>query len=308
MRKPAKVARAVRDAEPPRQYHLGLAPGEVADAVLLVGDPARAELAVEMLDRAGPVRRNREYVSARGSYQGLPVSVISTGIGPDNMEIAVVELSQCVARPTLIRCGTSGGLAPDVAPGDLVISHAAYRIETTSLHFVGEGYPAVSDPTVLFALVQAADDVGERFHVGLTATAPGFYGSQGRPVAGFPLRNPHLLSDLQAQGIMNLEMEVSALFTLAGVRGLRAGALCAVFGNRLTGATITLPQKEELERRSLRVCLQAFVNLARLDRARGRRHWWHPGLGTSPARRRPALRVDSRRVAAQKGAGGVRRY
>lgn len=302
-----KRAGAFEPEAPVRQYHLGLGPGEVADAVLLVGDPARAELAAGMLDRVGPVRQNREYVSAHGSYQGLPLSVISTGIGPDNMEIAVVELCQCVAQPTLIRCGSSGALDPEVRPGDLVISQAAYRIETTSLHFVGEGYPAVSDPTVLFALIQAADDLPARFHVGLTATAPGFYASQGRSVAGFPLRNPNLLSELQAQGVKNLEMEVSALFTLATLRGIRAGALCAVFGNRHHGTAITPLQKEDLERRSLRVCLQAFVNLARLDGARGGRRWWHPGLGASGRQRRPALRVDSRRIAAQKGRGGISR-
>jgi len=265
---------------PARQYHVGVAPGEVAERVLLVGDPARAEMAAAMLDRVDLTRRNREYVSFTGVRSGLPISVVATGIGPDNMEITVIELCQCVERPTIIRYGSSGALQPDVGLGDVVVSRAAYRLETTSLHFVGEGYPAVSDSEVLLALVQAADELGVPYHVGITATASGFYGAQGRAMPGFVPLERRLLGDLQQQGVTNLEMEISTLFTLATLRGIRAGAVCGVFGNRHHDTAIAEADKTRIERRVLTVGFAAFTNLARMDHARGARRWWHPGFAT----------------------------
>jgi uridine phosphorylase len=262
-----------------RQYHIDLAPGEVADLVLLVGDPARAELAAGMLDRVDLERGNREYVTYTGTRAGLRLSVMATGIGPDNMEIAIIELCQCVERPTFIRCGSCAGLQPEVRPGDLVVSQAAYRLESTSLAFVGEGYPAVGDLEVLLALVQAADELGVSHHVGLTATAPGFYGAQGRGLPGFPARNAGLIEDLQRQGVKNLEMEISTLFTLASLRGARSGAVCAVFGSRYDDAVIAPADKHALEQRCVATAMRAFTNLLTLDRARGARPHWHPGLG-----------------------------
>jgi uridine phosphorylase len=261
-----------------RQYHIGLGPGDVADRVLLVGDPARAELTAARFDRIELESRNREFVAFTGLADGLRITAMATGIGPDNMEIALIELCQCVPHPTIIRCGSCGALQPDIGLGDLVVSQGAYRLETTSLQFVGEGYPAVADPEVLLSLIQAADELGVPHHVGITATAPGFYGAQGREIPGFPLRAPGLLDELARQGIKNLEMEISALLALSTLRGLRAGAVCAVFGSRPHDTVIRPEDKEHLEARCVDVGLRAFHNLARLDRARGARPRWHPGL------------------------------
>jgi uridine phosphorylase len=261
-----------------RQYHLGVSRGEVADRVLLVGDPARAEIAASLLDEVEIDRRNRGYVVLTGTYRGLRVSVVSTGIGSGAMEIAVIELCQCTERPSMIRCGSCSALQPDIRPGDLVISSAAYRLESTSLQFVGEGYPAVSDAEALLCLVQAADDVQAAYHVGITATVSGFYGAQGRELPGFPLRSPHGVRDLQRQGIKNLEMEISPLFALATLQGFRAGAVCVVFGNRCDDTLVPLADKETVERRCVEVGLRALENLADLDRERGGRRHWHPGL------------------------------
>jgi uridine phosphorylase len=261
-----------------RQYHIGLAPGEVADCVLLVGDPARAELAASLLDEIELVRGNREYLTYTGTRGELRVSIMATGIGPDNMEIAIVELCQCIRQPAFIRCGSCAALQSDIEPGDLVISHAAYRLESTSGYFVGEGYPAVSDPEVLLSLVQAADELGISHHVGITATVPGFYGAQGRAIPGFPPRKVDLVGELQRQGIKNVEMEISTLFVLSTLRGVRSGAVCAVFGNRYHDTVIAVADKERIERQCIETGLRAFANLAALDRARGERLRWHPGL------------------------------
>ncbi|MBI5017219.1 MAG: nucleoside phosphorylase [Deltaproteobacteria bacterium] len=262
-----------------RQYHIGVAPGEVAEAILLVGDPARAERVAGLFGTVEFERRSREYVTYTGAHEGQRVSVVATGMGPDNTEIAVVELCQVVKSPTLIRCGSCGGLQPGVALGDLVISSAAYRLENTSLQFAGEGYPAAAHPEVLLALVQAADEAGARYHVGLTATAPGFYGAQGRNVAGFPTRNPAVVEDLARQGVLNLEMETSCLFTLASLRGIRAGAVCAVFAARHHGSFVGPEEKHDAEGRCIAVALRALHLAAALEAARGARPLWHPGLG-----------------------------
>jgi uridine phosphorylase len=263
-----------------RQYHLGVRPGEVAREILLVGDPGRAERVAARMERIEHEVREREYVTFTGPIAGRRLSVVGTGIGPDNTEIAVIELCNVVDEPLMIRAGSCGALQPGIALADLVVTRAAYRMETTSLHFVGEGYPAAADPEVVVALVQACDELGLPFHVGITATAPGFYGAQGRLVPGFPPRNPNVLAELAGQGVANLEMEASCLLTLASLRGFRAGAVCAVYASRDRDEFIADARKGQAEARVLDAALRAFVHLATMDAARrrsGRTHW-HPGL------------------------------
>jgi uridine phosphorylase len=260
-----------------RQYHVDLAPGELAPFIMLVGDPGRAALVAERFDSVEIERRNREYVTYTGQHRGLRVSVMGTGIGADNTEIALIEIGQCVEAPTLIRCGSCGGLQPEVRAGDLVISRAAYRLETTSTHFVGEGYPAFADHEVLLGLLEAADGLGATHHLGLTASAPGFYGAQDRQLPGFPLRDRGILEDLQRQGVQNIEMEASCLFSLAGLAGWRAGAVCAVYANRHHDVFIKQERKAEAEAQCIDTALEAFHVIARLDAQRGDRRWWHAG-------------------------------
>ncbi len=273
----SKDSEHIQDGEG-RQYHIGLAPGEVAPFVMLVGDPARATRVAGMFQDVRVERRHREYVSYTGVHDGLPVTVTGTGMGPDNTEIAVVELCQCIARPTLIRCGTSGGLHEDVRLGDLVIAQGAYRLENTSLQYVGEGYPAVAHAEVLLSLIQAAEDLRAPFHVGITATASGFYGAQGRSMDGFPPRHPAILADLERQGVKNLEMEASCLLTLASLRGFRAGVVCTVLADRQAKVFVSDDEKESAELRCISTGLEAFHHLAALDGVRGDRAHWHPGL------------------------------
>ncbi len=272
-----KDSEHIRDAEG-RQYHIGLAPGEVAEFIMLVGDPARATRVAGMFDDVHVERRHREYVTYTGVHDGLPISVMGTGMGPDNTEIAVIEICQCVAQPTMIRCGTSGGLQKDVHLGDLVIAQSAFRLENTSLQFVGEGYPAAAHSEVVLSLIQAAEGLGTPFHVGITATASGFYGAQGRELAGFPPRKPDILAELERQGVKNFEMEASCLFTLASLRGFRAGAVCAVLADRQAKVFISDDEKESAEQRCVTTGVHTFHHLAALDRARGDRAYWHPGL------------------------------
>jgi uridine phosphorylase len=267
-----------RDANEPkdsagRQYHVGLKRGDLARSILLCGDEERAAKIAAKLDsvRRGFPKRHREYATWTGAWQGLEISVIATGMGPDNTEIALVELLACVDRPDLIRVGSCGALQRGMALGDLVISTGAMRLESTSLGFVPPGYPAVAHHEITIALVSAATRLGLKFHVGLTATCAGFYGWQGRRVEGFTPRFPDLPDRLARIGIKNLEMEASALFTLASLRGLRAGAVCAVYANRPANAFLDDAGRRSADSRSIEVALQALAVLAGMDSARGKR-------------------------------------
>jgi uridine phosphorylase len=242
------------------QYHIGLKPGEVCQNILLCGDPARAEKVAGEFSEVKVERRNREYVTYTGIWNGIDVTVMSTGIGCDNTEIAVVEILNIVENPLLIRIGSCGALQPFINLGDLVISTAAVRLENTSLYFVPEGYPAVAHYRVVQALEESARKLGYRYHVGLTATAPGFYGAQGRAV-NFPLMKPDTVDKLSKLNVYNMEMEASTLFTLASIKGLMAGAVCAVYAQRIARHGIPSDVKERAERACYLTGLNAIAVL-----------------------------------------------
>ena len=263
-----------------RQYHIGLAPGELADTVLLCGDPARAGRVSGLFDDVRLSRTHREFLTHTGSWKGAPISVMSTGIGPDNTEIAVIEASRITSNPTFIRVGSCGALRKDIQIGELIISSGAVRLENTSTFFVHEGYPAAAHYEVILALIGAAEARRARYHVGLTATAPGFYGAQCRQVEGFPLKDPGLMDSLARQGVLNYEMETSALFTLASLAGFRAGAVCAVYAQRPTGRFIPDRQIPAAEKRCIDVGMEAARILHGMDevKKRCRKRFWTPHL------------------------------
>lgn len=258
------------------QYHIGLGPKDVAPRVLLVGDPARAAVIAERFDsiRPGFPKSHREYVTWTGTWKGLDITVMATGMGPDNTEIAMVELLHCVKAPVVIRVGTCGGLTRDVRPGDLVVTTGAVRLENTTAAFVDAGYPAVAHHEVVLALASAAAHAGHRHHVGLTATAPGFYGWQGRKHAVLKSRFESLPADLGKQGVLNLEMEASALLVLGHLLGCRVGAVCVAFANRATDTFLAPARRKEAEARAIDVGLGALLLIDRMDRERGRAPRW----------------------------------
>ncbi len=246
-----------------RQYHIGLAPGELGDYVLLCGDPARARRFSEtILDRTESEISHREYLTFTGRLGEARVSAMATGIGPDNIEIALIESCNIAEAPTFIRMGSCGALQPDIEPGDLVVSTGAVRLENTSSFFVPDGYPAVADLEVTMALTRACAARGYTHHVGITATAPGFYGAQGRSVGVFRPRKPELVDELTRCGVLNFEMESSALFILAALGRLRAGTVCAVYANRATDAVLDETARRNAEARCLEVAADAVRQLS----------------------------------------------
>jgi uridine phosphorylase len=239
------------------QYHIGLKRGDLAKNIILCGDVARAEKVSSFFDKITLHKENREFITYTGTYKKIPLSVMSTGIGPDNTEIALVEISQVVDNPCLIRVGSCGGLQKNIGLGDLIISTGALRLENTSTFFVPEGYPAIAHYEVIKALKEASKELNVKGHLGITATAPGFYGAQGRKVAGFPLRHPDMIDYFREIGVLNFEMETSTLLTLANMKKFRAGSICAVYADRYHYKFIASPLKEQAELNCIKTGLKA---------------------------------------------------
>jgi uridine phosphorylase len=252
-----------------RFYHLDCGPGDLAAYILTCGDPGRARKIARYFDNVAVRRRNREFYTYTGCYQGIPLSVMATGIGPDNTAIAVIEAAQCVSKATFIRLGSCGALPPSIAPGDLVITDRVLRDEATTHYYAPPEYEARAHPLVLQALEEAAAELGVPYHVGLTCTTGGFYGGQAREAPGFPILDRGKLARLQQAGVLNLEMEMAAYLTLAGVSTypLRAGGACAVLDNRVTGASVfaSVRLKALAEKRLIQVGLRAVEILAAKD-------------------------------------------
>jgi len=218
------------------QYHVEVGEDDVADAVLLPGNPERVDKITALWDGHEEVAHHREYRTATGTYEDAPISVTSTGIGSPSAAIAVEELAR-VGVDTFIRVGSCGAIQPGMDVGDLVITTGAVRQEGTSDEYVREDYPAAADGEVVSALVAAAERLGYDYHTGVTMSADSFYAGQGRPgFEGFEAAgSDELVAELQDANVKNIEMEASAILTIANVYGLRAGAICSVYANRVTG-------------------------------------------------------------------------
>jgi len=192
----------------------------------------------------------------------------------------VAEILAVTKHPTFIRVGSCGALQPEIAVGDLIISSGSVRLEATTGFFVHEGYPAVADYEAVAALVEAAAKLGHRAHVGITATAPGFFGAQGRPIPQLPIRYPDLAEEMARQRVLNFEMEASALLVLAGLAGSRAGVVCAVYAHRPSGDFAVGEARNRAEAACVETGLEGLWNLAAMERQtrRAGTDRWRPSL------------------------------
>ncbi|MFC7007004.1 nucleoside phosphorylase [Halalkalicoccus salilacus] len=269
----------VEDSEDPSeetQYHIDVGAEDVAPSVLLPGNPERVEKITAHWGDAEQRGHHREYRTVTGSYEEVPISVTSTGIGSPSAAIAVEELAR-VGADTFIRVGSCGAIQEGMDVGDLVITTGAVRQEGTSGEYVREDYPASADHEVVSALVAAAERLGYDYHTGITMSADSFYAGQGRPgFEGFEAAgSDDLVEALREANVKNIEMEASAILTLANVYGLRAGAVCSVYANRITGEFRTEGESRAAETASLAVAL-----LARMDEVKEEAgvERWHAGL------------------------------
>lgn len=256
-------------------YHLNLHPEQIAPIMITVGDPGRVAKVSQYFDRLEHQVHKREFVTHTGWLGNTRISVISTGIGPDNIDIVLNELdalfnidlqTRQVKRDltplTFIRIGTAGGLQAEIPADSFVASTAGigldgllqfYQAPDQHQHPVIQALRAHFSDRWAFPLAPyfaPADPALARlftdgFYQGYTATNPGFYGPQGRQLRA-PVQIPEYLDILQAfdyQGtrILNLEMETAAMFGLANLLGHRAISLSAIIANRPLGKFSAAP-------------------------------------------------------------------
>ena len=213
--------------------HLMCRKGEIADIVLLPGDPGRVSLIAPLFDSFEVIASNREYTVGTGMYHGHRISVCSTGIGAPSTEIAVVELAELGAK-TLIRIGGCGVMRREIACGDLVINTAAVRRGGSSIFYAPPEYPAVASIEVVNCLIEAAKTRGKRSWTGISASTGSFFAGQGRPAAGISFHAEDLIESYKRMNVLNMEMESETIFTLGSLLGLYTGSVCAVHANRET--------------------------------------------------------------------------
>ena len=236
-----------------RQFHVGTAPGEVGTVALLPGDPFRVPIIASFLTDVREVAHQREHLTMTGVYRGHLITATSTGMGCPSTAIAVEELARCGVT-SFIRVGSTAAVQPGIAPGDLLVSQGSLRNDGTSDAYVPRGYPAVPDPAITLALEQAARSLGYTVYAGINATDDAFYAE-----------TPEWIAQLSRLGVLNVEMESSALFVVARQRGLRAGMICACSSNLVAGASLYDDPHAALQegwRHSIEAALEVCVSLS----------------------------------------------
>ena len=202
--------------------------------ILSVHDPLGyekdvAEVIAGYMDDSYLVADTHMFMTYTGHYKGTKVTVCSTGSGAPETEIALVDFFRFSDADTFIRAGTSGTYLDDVAVGDLVVAAGAVRDEGTSQAYVVPTYPAFANYEVLLAMLQAADGMGVRHHLGVTRSTDSCQAGQGRPVLGYHQIDSKAQPEYWTQaGVLNFERETSIIYTLSSLFGFRACAVNAV--------------------------------------------------------------------------------
>ena len=271
-------------------FHLNLLPGDISQSIIIVGDPGRVDMFSSLLKDVRVRKENREFKTVTGTFDLGEVTIISSGIGTDNIDILLNELDALVnidlvtgeeksdhTQLTLVRIGTSGAIREDITAGSFLLTETAIGFDGL-LHFY-EGYDWLLDTGLSDSLVDhlewpdtlsypyAVNASGEllelfaneNFLRGITISAPGFYAPQGRKLR-LGTFDDEINSKLASftygrRTISNYEMESSAIYGLAGMLGHRAVTICSVIGNRVTGEFVSdyKPLMKDLALRVLRL-------------------------------------------------------
>jgi len=247
-------------------YHLGLLPEQVADTVIVVGDPGRVARVSDIFNLVEFKTVKREFVTHTGIYKGKRITVLSTGIGVDNIEIAMIELDalfninlqnrspkQKKSSINIIRIGTSGAIQPDIEVGSSVVSEYGIGLDNLMLFYdfpqsekesaIGNSLRKQLNLPFSPYIARCSDTLFNKFQasftLGNTVTSPGFYAPQGRKLR-MNVANPKFLEQITAfnhEGfrLTNFEMETSAIYAFAQMLGHQALSVNAVLGNRARG-------------------------------------------------------------------------
>ena len=206
------------------EYHINLTKENGAKYAILPGDPARTEKIASYFDSAEEIAFSREFRTFRGSLAGEPVLAVSTGIGGPSAAICMEELIH-IGVDTFIRTGTCGGMQRTVMPGDLIIATGAIRMDGTSKEYMPLEFPAVADLSVTNALVSACGRLGYPFHTGIVQAKDSFYGQHDPDSMGCADELKSKWAAWIKGGCLASEMESAAMFVLASLRRVRAGAV-----------------------------------------------------------------------------------
>ena len=250
-------------------FHLHLKPEHLSDKIIMMGDPDRVSLTASFFDSIEHEAQSREFHTITGYYKGKRITALSHGIGPDNIDIVLTELDALAnvdfktrevkkdfKQLTMVRVGTSGGMQPHVPIGtyvvaarsigfDGVINYYADRNKVVDLDFEKAfkehtGWnPLHCSPYIVKADEELVKQIGHDMVQGVTISAIGFYGPQGRYVR-LPLAQPDLNSKIESfaygkEVITNYEMESAPLAGLSKMMGHRAMTICTIIANRLAG-------------------------------------------------------------------------
>lgn len=202
--------------------HLKLKEGQISPYVLVCGDPARAEKIARLCDEYQELAYNREYRTFLGSYKGQKITITSHGVGSAGASICFEELVKLGAK-VIVRVGTCGSLQEYLGQGDHIIASGAVREDGVSPLLIPLGFPAVADAEVSLALEKVCLEMKAPFKRGIMLTSDVFY----------PGVLPTSLELYSKAGVPGVEMECSALFVIASLRGIRSGAIATVDGNPL---------------------------------------------------------------------------
>ncbi|MDD3688064.1 MAG: nucleoside phosphorylase [Bacteroidales bacterium] len=250
-------------------FHLHLTPDQIADNVILVGDPGRVATISDMFDSVEHKVQNREFVTHTGYYHGKRFSALATGIGTDNIDIVINELDALVnidlktrmpktehKSLNLVRIGTSGGLQEDMDVDSFLMSETSigfdgllnfYKrrdevckadIEASFIKHM-DWNPRIATPYFVDGSKHLLQKLGDGIRKGITISAPGFYGPQGR-VLRLEIQDADINDKIRAfrfdnKCITNYEMESSALFGLSALLGHEAATVCVIIANRYAG-------------------------------------------------------------------------
>ena len=222
-----KARQGLSDAETGGIATEGFTVPDMGEYALLPGNPRRISLMAGQWDEGTSKEYdlNRGYRACTGAYKGTPLTAMSTGMGGPNLELPLTTMAAAGVN-TFIRVGTTGAIQKGIQIGDIIINDCNVRLDGTSRQYVMEEYPSAASPEVVMALVQACENLGFRYHVGVGCTTASFYAGQSRAsFGGYKRQDADALYD----------MEGAALFTLARLFGLRAGMCASVIVQRETG-------------------------------------------------------------------------
>lgn len=228
--------------------HIGAKPGQIAQTVLMPGDPYRARWAAEtFLDGAELVNEVRGMLGFTGTWRGHPVTIQGSGMGMPSLSIYANELIRDYDAQTLIRIGSCGGMQPHVGIRDVIIAMTASTITSPSSGIFREvNYAPCADFGLLAAAVKAAEGKGSTTHVGGIYSSDVFYSER-----------PDLDEQMVRHGILGVEMEAAELYTLAARHGRRALAVLTVSDHLQTGEALPSEDREKTFGDMVEIALEA---------------------------------------------------